>query len=76
MESIAEKWFCLAQFMGYKNECLVEIKSQSSTVSEQIGLFMRVWRVPNCESHMRQILDELQKAFEEPVPGSSVVFKD
>ena len=76
IESIADKWSCLALFMGYENEYMAKIKSQCSSVDDQISLFMRVWRVPNCRGQTRQILDKLRKAFEEPAPGNNIVVMD
>lgn len=69
IEASADKWFTLGLFMGYKKECLSEIKSRCSDVSDQICLFMRVWRVPDCGSQMGQILDRLLQALETPLPG-------
>ncbi len=52
-----EEWQLLAVYMGYTRQEVQEMQKNHPT-DRQLQVFLRVWRMPNCDGSEIAILDE------------------
>ncbi len=64
---LMEEWEILAEYMGYAHEEIQKIQRSSATKKE-FCVFLRVWRMPNCDGKDVTILEETMKSARQLLP--------
>ncbi len=58
--NLMERWQLLAEYMGYTRQEVQEMQRNDPT-DGQFQVFLRVWRMPNCDGSEDAILDETMR---------------